>query len=45
MPLKNVHYQKLETEDSDEGGEDESPPTHVQLGHSPHTHKGTVARL
>ncbi len=41
MPLKNVHYQKLETEDSDEGGDDELPPTHVQLGPTSHTLKGT----
>ncbi len=42
MPLKNVHYQKLETEES-EGEEDESPPTHVHL-HNPHYGKGLWAR-
>jgi autophagy-related protein 9 len=30
MPLKNVHYQKLETEESDLE-EDELPPSHVKL--------------
>lgn len=38
MPLKNVHYQRLETEESD-GEEDEAPPTHVDL-HSSHYVKG-----
>ena len=38
MPLKNVHYQRLETEESD-GEEDEAPPTHVEL-HSSHYVKG-----
>jgi len=38
MPLKTVHYQRLETEDSD-GEEDEAPPTHVEL-HSSHNVKG-----
>ena len=42
MPLKNVHYQRLETEDSDEAGEDESPPTHVQLGPTSHNLKGVL---
>ena len=27
MPLKSIHYQRLETEES----EDEAPPAHVQL--------------
>ncbi len=40
--MKNVHYQKLETEES-EGEEDESPPTHVHL-HNPHYGKGLWAR-
>ena len=30
MPLKNVHYQKVETEESDLE-EDELPPSHVKL--------------
>ena len=38
MSLKNVHYQRLETEDSD-GEEDEAPPTHVEL-HNSHYVKG-----
>ncbi len=42
MPLKNVHYQKLETEDSDDGGEDELPPTHVQLGPTSNALKGNL---
>ena len=33
--MKNVHYQKLETEESD-GEEDESPPTHLPLQNSNH---------
>ena len=43
MPLKNVHYQRLETEDSD-GEEDEAPPTHVKL-HSSHNVKGEKGGL
>ena len=39
MPLKNVHYQRLETEESD-GEEDESPPTHVELNHNSNHVKG-----
>jgi len=39
MPLKNVHYQKLETEDSDDEGDD-LPPTHVQLGQNSGNLKG-----
>ena len=40
MPLKNVHYQRLETEDS----EDEAPPTHVQLNGSNHAKGGVCER-
>lgn len=40
MPLKNVHYQRLETEES-EVEEDEAPPTHVQLNGYNHV-KGTL---
>jgi len=43
MPLKNVHYQKLETEESD-GEEDESPPTHLPLQNSNHV-KGKRRRV
>ena len=32
MPLKTVHYQRLETEES----EDEAPPVHVQLNGANH---------
>ena len=35
MPLKNVHYQKLETEESDVE-EDELPPSHVKLQSTNH---------
>ena len=35
MPLKNVHYQKLETEESDLE-EDELPPSHVKLQSANH---------
>lgn len=35
MPLKNVHYQKLETEESDLE-EDELPPSHVKLQSTNH---------
>ena len=43
MPLKNVHYQKLETEES-EGEEDELPPSHVKLQGTNHV-KGKVVAL
>ena len=32
MPLKTVHYQRLETTES----EDEAPPSHVQLNGTSH---------
>ena len=35
MPLKNVHYQKLETEESDLE-DDELPPSHVKLQSTSH---------
>ena len=35
MPLKSVHYQKLETEESDVE-EDELPPSHVKLQSASH---------
>lgn len=40
MPLKNVQYQRLETDES----EDEAPPAHVQLNGSNHV-QGTVLKL
>ena len=43
MALKNVHYHRLETEDS-AGEEDESPPTHVHLNNAQHG-KGLVGVL
>lgn len=45
MPLKTVHYQKLDTEDSDEGGEDEQPPTHLELGLNSHNIKGSFSEM
>ena len=35
MPLKNVHYQRLETEESDLE-DDELPPSHVKLQNTNH---------